>query len=115
MVKMGLDQTIGAVVNVAAYIGGTRALRGLPLNVCWDVVKEVCSSQKKTLSLKYAKVDILANMAYNEGRIQALAGCQPDTARIHTSGEENSRRKLGRIGVGSISSTLRCMIRCSNE
>lgn len=41
LVKIGLDQTIGAVVNVTAYIGGTRALRGVPLVVCWDVVKEV--------------------------------------------------------------------------
>lgn len=52
MVKIGLDQTIGAVVNVAAYIGGTRALRGVPLNVCWDVVKEVCSSQRMTVPLR---------------------------------------------------------------
>ncbi len=66
------------------------------------------------LKNKNADCDVLANMAYNEGRIQALAGCQPDTARIHTSGEENSRRKLSRIGVGSVSSTLRCMIACIN-
>jgi len=49
LVKIGLDQTIGALVNVAAYIGGSRALRGVPLNVCLDVVKEVCSCQTKRL------------------------------------------------------------------
>ncbi len=47
LVKIGLDQTLGAVVNVAAYIGGTRVLRGVPLGVCWDVVKEVCASRKE--------------------------------------------------------------------
>ncbi len=51
-------------------------------------------------------------MANNEGRIQALAGCEPDTARIHTRGEEDGCRKLGRIGVGSVSGTLCCMIIC---
>ncbi len=42
LAKIALDQTIGALVNVVAYIGGTRALRGIPLTICWDVVKEVC-------------------------------------------------------------------------
>ena len=41
LAKMALDQTIAAVVNVAAYIGITRWLRGVPANVCWEVVKEV--------------------------------------------------------------------------
>ena len=41
LIKMALDQTLGALVNVAAYIGGTRALRGVPLQECWDVVREV--------------------------------------------------------------------------
>ncbi|KAL6721839.1 hypothetical protein ACLMJK_000944 [Lecanora helva] len=39
-VKMGLDQSIGAIVNVSAYIGGTRALRGVPLGECWQVMLE---------------------------------------------------------------------------
>ena len=60
-------------------------------------------------------MDAIANMAYNEGRIQALAGCQSDTARIHTGGEEDSRRKLSRIGVGSVFGTLRCMIACIDD
>ena len=42
LIKLGLDQTVAAVVNVAAYIGGSRALRGLPLEECWMAVKEVC-------------------------------------------------------------------------
>lgn len=41
LIKFGLDQTIGAVVNVTLYIGGTRWLRGVPVGECWDVVKEV--------------------------------------------------------------------------
>ncbi|KAK3167644.1 hypothetical protein OEA41_010771 [Lepraria neglecta] len=40
LVKFGLDQTVGAVVNVGAYIGGTRLLRGVPAGACWDAVKE---------------------------------------------------------------------------
>ena len=44
LIKLGLDQTIAAVVNVAAYIGGSRALRGLPLEECWLAVKEVCGA-----------------------------------------------------------------------
>ena len=44
LVKMGMDQSIGAVVNVAAYIGGTRALRGVPLQECWGIIREVYSS-----------------------------------------------------------------------
>ena len=41
LIKLGLDQTIAAVVNVVAYIGGSRALRGLPLEECWMAVREV--------------------------------------------------------------------------
>ena len=44
LIKLGLDQTIAAVVNVAAYIGGSRALRGLPLEECWTAVREVCNA-----------------------------------------------------------------------
>lgn len=42
LIKLGLDQTVAAVVNVVAYIGGSRALRGLPLQECWMAVREVC-------------------------------------------------------------------------
>lgn len=41
LIKLGLDQTIAAVVNVVAYIGGSRALRGVPLKECWMAVREV--------------------------------------------------------------------------
>ena len=44
LIKLGLDQTIAAVINVAGYIGGSRALRGLPLEECWLAVKEVCGA-----------------------------------------------------------------------
>lgn len=40
LIKLGLDQTVAAVVNVGAYIGGTRALRGVPLEECWMAVRE---------------------------------------------------------------------------
>ena len=42
LIKLVLDQTIGAVVNVTAYIGVSRALRGVPLEECWMAVREVC-------------------------------------------------------------------------
>ena len=41
LIKMGLDQTVGAVANVSAYIGGTRALRGVPLAECWAIMRNV--------------------------------------------------------------------------
>ena len=40
-VKVVLDQTISAVVNVSAYIGVTRLLKGVPLGVAWSAVKIV--------------------------------------------------------------------------
>ncbi|CAF9923261.1 MAG: hypothetical protein ALECFALPRED_002343 [Alectoria fallacina] len=40
LIKLGLDQTIAAAVNVAAYIGGSRALRGVPLEECLMAVRE---------------------------------------------------------------------------
>ena len=49
---------------------------------------------------------MVANMANHESRVQALASCEPSTARIHTSGEEDSCGKLSRIGLGSVLSTL---------
>lgn len=44
LIKLGLDQTIAAVVNVVAYIGGSRALRGVPWQECWMAVREVCGA-----------------------------------------------------------------------
>ena len=41
LVKIGLDQTVGAVVNVVVYIGGTRLLRGVPVELCLDAIKQV--------------------------------------------------------------------------
>ena len=44
VIKVILDQTISAVLNVAGYIGITRLLRGVPLGMCLEAVKEVCRS-----------------------------------------------------------------------
>lgn len=41
-IKMSLDQTLAALINVMAYIGGTRLLKGVPPGLCWEAVKEVC-------------------------------------------------------------------------
>jgi len=39
--KFVLDQTVAAIVNVVAFVGGVRLLSGESLDVCWHVVKEV--------------------------------------------------------------------------
>ena len=41
VIKVILDQTVGAVLNVTGYIGVTRLLRGVPVGMCLDAVKEV--------------------------------------------------------------------------
>ncbi|KAL8829139.1 MAG: hypothetical protein Q9170_006299 [Blastenia crenularia] len=41
VMKVIIDQTLGAAVNVALYLGGVRALQGVPLGECLQVVKEV--------------------------------------------------------------------------
>ena len=58
LIKLALDQTIGAVVNVAAYIGGSRALRGLPLEECWSAVKEVMLLLFRVQRRAYANIYI---------------------------------------------------------
>lgn len=44
LTKFGLDQTLGAFVNVVLFLAGVRLLRGLPAWECWLAVKEVCLS-----------------------------------------------------------------------
>ncbi|KAI4252119.1 MAG: hypothetical protein LQ352_004460 [Teloschistes flavicans] len=41
LTKVAIDQTLGAVVNVALHLGGVRALQGRPLHECLQVVTEV--------------------------------------------------------------------------
>ena len=41
MIKLALDQTVGSIVNVVAYVGLTRLLRGVPMIDCWNAVQEV--------------------------------------------------------------------------
>ena len=40
-IKVVLDQTISAFVNVSAYIGVTRLLKGVPIDIAWSAVKIV--------------------------------------------------------------------------
>lgn len=40
-IKVVLDQTLSAVVNVSAYIGVTRLLKGVPPDIAWSAVKNV--------------------------------------------------------------------------
>ncbi|KAL8719150.1 MAG: hypothetical protein Q9225_003812 [Loekoesia sp. 1 TL-2023] len=46
LLKVVIDQTLGAVVNVALYLGGVRALQGVPLSECLQVVKEQTGSPR---------------------------------------------------------------------
>ena len=64
LIKLGLDQTIAAVVNVAAYIGGSRALRGLPLEECWTAVREVCNAP--SCVRRHLLICMAANVACHE-------------------------------------------------
>ena len=41
VIKVVLDQTVAAVPNVVGYIGVTRFLRGVPVELCWEAVKKV--------------------------------------------------------------------------
>lgn len=41
LMKVGIDQTLGSVVNVALHLGVVRALQGVPLAECLQVVKTV--------------------------------------------------------------------------
>ncbi|KAL8799690.1 MAG: hypothetical protein Q9182_005699 [Xanthomendoza sp. 2 TL-2023] len=43
LMKVLIDQTLGSVVNVALHLGLVRALQGVPLAECLQVVKEVGS------------------------------------------------------------------------
>ncbi|KAL8679832.1 MAG: hypothetical protein Q9186_003898 [Xanthomendoza sp. 1 TL-2023] len=40
LMKVVIDQTLGAVINVALHLGVVRALQGVPLGECLQVVKE---------------------------------------------------------------------------
>ncbi|KAL8933390.1 MAG: hypothetical protein Q9216_006385 [Gyalolechia sp. 2 TL-2023] len=40
VLKIVIEQTLGAVVNVSLYVGGVQALQGVPLRDCLQVVKE---------------------------------------------------------------------------
>lgn len=76
-VKVALDQTLAAFVNVTAYIGVTRLLRGVPLDLCWAAVKDV---RAKLYALLVTHADhITANVADHACRIQIMASgqCHP--------------------------------------
>jgi len=42
LIKFTLDQTIGAVWNVACFLGLTRFLQGVPIEECFRAIREVC-------------------------------------------------------------------------
>lgn len=109
LVKVGLDQTLGATVNTAAYIGASRLLRGAPLNECWEALREVWGFP---LCIVKCITDrsLKANVARHESRIQALASCESGPARVHTRREQDSGWKLGRNGMGSIFGNLCSLI-----
>ena len=62
-------------------------------------------------SAGYTRTDcmVIANVADNEGRIQALARCQFDTTFVHTSRAENTGGESSWIGLGRVSGTICCL------
>lgn len=50
LVKVAIDQTIGAVINVALHLGVVSVLQGMPLRECLQVVKEVSPLPPKGLN-----------------------------------------------------------------
>lgn len=41
IMKFAFDQTVVALINVTLFIGGVRLLQGVPVDECWEAVKEV--------------------------------------------------------------------------
>lgn len=80
-IKVVLDQTVAALPNVIAYIGVTRLLRGVPLNLCIEAVKEV---RMKSFSRSVASTLIrnAANHFNHDCRLQAMARCECHTTCI---------------------------------
>lgn len=44
LIKFTLDQTVGAVWNVACFLGLTRFLQGIPIEECFRAIREVCEN-----------------------------------------------------------------------
>jgi len=44
LIKFTLDQTVGAVWNVACFLGLTRFLQGVPIEECFRAIREVCEN-----------------------------------------------------------------------
>lgn len=53
MKKFVLDQTLGAVVNVVAFLGGVRLLRGVSLEESLQVVQEVSIAPSCVLQVSF--------------------------------------------------------------
>lgn len=53
MKKLVLDQTLGAVVNVVAFLGGVRLLRGVSLEESLQVVQEVFIAPPGVLQVSF--------------------------------------------------------------
>lgn len=98
VVKIGLDQSVAAVANVVAYIGGTRLLRGVPVHLCIRAVREVRCFRSETLNIL-----IPANLARDACWLQVVACCQCGTACLCASRAENSRWQSRGAWMGDIS------------
>lgn len=89
VIKFTLDQTVGAVWNVACFLGLTRFLQGVPIGECFRVIREV----RKTMhTIQEHSGDVATSMTGIESadqtigymvthgrRIQAVASCLPPT------------------------------------
>lgn len=111
LIKLVLDQTVASIINVVAYIGFTRLLSGVPAVECLHAVRKVRSMFLRPFLRPIIRADhiVVANMAYNESRVQALACCQPDTACFHTRRTEGIGGESRWPGLGGVSGTICCL------
>ena len=91
VIKVILDQTVAALPNVIGYIGVTRLLRGVPLDLCIEAVKEV-RKQRLSRSVASTLIQSAANHSSHDRRLQAMARCECDTTCICACRAEDACR-----------------------
>ena len=88
LIKFCLDQSVIAVINVGLFLGGIKALQGVPLDLCWQIIKDVSSLVKGRLKLN---VNNKAGAGLGHaGRVQALAPCELTELYCNTCGAKDT-------------------------
>ena len=104
VVKLLLEQTIIAIINVGAFLGFTKWFQGLPVDECIQVIREVGG-----LIFSYAAISqgfhlmsislraCSATVVSHDLRVQALANGQPSQSYCHSCGAKDPGWKSSRI------------------